>query len=113
MAHGVEINEVPSGVVPPVEVSAGLPVYVGTAPINAGDLTCVNKPIVAYTLAEAVEKLGPQSDDFAKWTLHEAMKAHFSMYEVAPVVFINVLDPENEDHLASTTGESAADLRRR
>src|SRR5687767_13587758 len=106
MAHGVNISEQPTGVKPPVRISAGLPVYFGTAPINAGDLTCVNVPVVAYTLAEAVAKLGPQSDDFDSWTLHEAMKAHFSVYSVAPVVFVNVLDPENAYHVASATGES-------
>jgi phage tail sheath protein FI len=106
MAHGVSVSEIPTGVKPPVRITAGIPVYFGTAPINAGDLTCVNKPVVAYTLAEAVAKLGPQSDDFASWTLHEAMKAHFSVYSVAPVVFVNVLDPENAYHVASATGES-------
>ncbi len=104
--HGVTIQEIPTGVKPPVRISAGIPVYVGTAPINAGDLTCVNKPVVAYTLAEAEAKVGPQSDDFASWTLHEAMKAHFSVYSVAPVVFINVLDPDNAYHVASASGES-------
>ncbi len=104
--HGVSIREIPTGVKPPVRITAGIPVYIGTAPINAGDLTCVNKAVVAYTLAEAVAKLGPQSDDFASWTLHEAMKAHFSVYSVAPVVFINVLDPDNAYHVAEATGES-------
>jgi len=106
MSHGVQIEEQPTGVKPPVRTTAGIAVYVGTAPINAGDLTCVNKPVVAYSLAEAVAYLGPQSDDFASWTLHEAMKAHFSVYSVAPVVFINVLDPENAAHVASVTGQS-------
>lgn len=104
--HGVNINEIPSGAKPPVRITAGIPVYTGTAPINAGDPTCVNKAIVAYTLAEAEAKLGPQTDDFANWTLHEAIKAHFLVYEVAPVVFINVIDPENPAHVASVTGES-------
>lgn len=108
MAHGVTISEVPTGVKPAVRVTAGLPVYVGTAPITGGDLTCVNKPVIAYTLAEAVAKIGPQvaSSGWDSWTLHEAMKAHFSVYSVGPVVFINVIDPDNTDHVASATGES-------
>jgi hypothetical protein len=106
MGHGVTVREVPTGVKPPVRISAGLPVYVGTAPINAGDLSFVNKPGVFYTLAEFEAKCGPLSDDFASWTLHEAAKAHFSVYSVAPFVGINVLDPDDAGHKASATNES-------
>ena len=103
MAHGVSVNEVPTGVVPAVRVTAGLPVYVGTAPINAGDLTFVNKVAVVYTLAEAVAKVGPITSDFDKWTLHEPVKAHFSDYSVGPIVLINVLDPTKSAHKATAT----------
>lgn len=91
--HGVFISEVPTSVVPPVRVAAGLPVVVGTAPINlADDQSYVNKPLLAYTFAEAVAALG-YSSDWAKYTLCEFMKSHFALFSVAPVVFINVLDP--------------------
>lgn len=106
MGHGVSVEEVPTGVKPPVRISAGLPVYIGTAPINSVDLTNVNKPKVAYTLAEFVAQFGALSDDFASWTLHEAAKAHFSVYSVAPIVCINVLDPESAYHTATATAES-------
>jgi phage tail sheath protein FI len=106
MGHGVEVSEVPTGVKPPVQISAGLPVYVGTAPVNAGDPTNVNKPNVFYTLAEFVTALGPVSSDFESWTLHEAAKAHFEVYSVAPIVCINVLDPTKAEHKAQATDES-------
>jgi phage tail sheath protein FI len=106
MGHGVSITEQSTGVKPPVSVSPGLPVYVGTAPINSVDLTNVNKPKVANTLAEFEAAFGALSDDFDSWTLHEAAKAHFSVYSVAPIVCINLLDPENPAHVASATGES-------
>jgi phage tail sheath protein FI len=108
MGHGVSINEVPTGVRPPVEVTAGLPVYVGTAPINDGDLTVVNKPVKISTLAEFVAIFGPlvPSSEWDNWTLHEAAKAHFSAYSVSPIVCVNVIDPDNVDHVASATGES-------
>ncbi|MFP4477688.1 MAG: hypothetical protein ACLFOY_19165 [Desulfatibacillaceae bacterium] len=38
--------------VPPVRVSAGLPVVVGTAPINQVDESNVNKPVLAYQPVE-------------------------------------------------------------
>jgi hypothetical protein len=104
--HGVKIQEQATGAKPPVRISAGLPVYIGTAPINSVDLTNVRKAKVARTLAEFEAAFGAQSDDFDSWTLHEAAKAHFKVYEVAPIVCINVLDPDNADHVASTTGQS-------
>ncbi len=106
MGHGVSVEEQPTGVKPAVRISAGLPVYVGTAPINSVDLTNVNKPKVCYTLAEFEAACGPLSDDFANWTLHEAAKAHFSVYSVAPIVVINVLDPANGYHVSQGTNES-------
>lgn len=106
MAHGVNVNEQPTGVRPPVSSDAGLPVYFGTAPINSVDLTNVNKPKLVSTLAEAVAACGALSDDFESWTLHEAIKSHFSVYNVGPIVLVNVLDPENPDHVSSASGES-------
>lgn len=106
MSHGVQIEEVPTGVKPPVRISAGIPVFVGTAPINSVDVTNVHKAKVAYTLAEAEAAFGPLSDDFSSWTLHEAIKAHFSVYSVAPIVLINILDPAKSAHKAAVTGQS-------
>lgn len=91
--HGISISEVPTSVIAPAQVSAGLPVVFGTAPINLGvDQTYVNKPLLAYTYAEAVAALG-YSSDWANYTLCEFMKSHFSLFNMAPVVLVNVLDP--------------------
>ncbi|KUO72712.1 MAG: phage tail protein [Desulfosporosinus sp. BRH_c37] len=91
--HGVFISEVPTSVIPPAKVAAGLPVVFGTAPINlATSLDYVNKPLLAYSYAEAVAGLG-YSDDWESYTLCEFIKSHFALFNVAPVVFINVLDP--------------------
>ena len=66
----------------------------GTAPVNQLEdpASAVNKPIIAYTYAEAVSKIG-YSTNFEKYTLSEVIKVAFGIYGVAPVVFINVLDP--------------------
>ena len=80
------------------ENAATVPVYIGTAPINliAGynKLGLVNKPIVVKSYADALAKFG-YSTDWVTFTLCEAIKAHFNnrFGNVAPVVFINVLDP--------------------
>lgn len=106
MGHGVEVNEVPTGVKPPVKISAGLPVYFGTAPITSVDATNVNKPKLCATLADFEAAFGALSDDFDSWTLHEAGKAHFSVYSVAPIVCVNVLDPANAAHKQNVADEA-------
>lgn len=92
--HGVYVSEVPTSILPPTNVSAGLPVVFGTAPVNmTEDPTAnVNRPVLCYTYAEAVAALG-FSSDFESYTLCEFMRSHFALFAMAPVVFVNVLDP--------------------
>lgn len=92
--HGVHVSEVPTSVVPPAQTTAGLPVVVGTAPIHlASSREYVNKPFLAYSYSEAVKNLG-YSSNWKNYSLCEFMKSHFRLFNVSPVVFINVLDPE-------------------
>lgn len=102
--HGVYIQEEPTSLLPPVNVGAGLPVVFGTAPIHMTEnpSEAVNKPILCYTYKEAVQKLG-FSTDFESFTLCEFMRSHFALFNVAPVVFVNVLDPS--EHQATVSGE--------
>ncbi|WP_409176660.1 phage tail sheath family protein [Brevibacillus fortis] len=91
--HGVTISENPTSIISPVRVSAGLPVVFGTAPVNlAESQEFVNKPFLAYTYQEAVKGIG-YSSDWKNYSLCEFMKSHFQLFNVAPVVFVNVLDP--------------------
>lgn len=69
-------------------------VYVGTAPVHTlqdGYLN-VNKPVLVQNIAEARRYFG-YSDDWANYTLCEVMHAHLETKGVGPVIFINVLDP--------------------
>lgn len=102
---GVNIKEVPTAVKPPAKISAGLAVYFGTAPINSVDLTNVNKPVLCETESDFTAAFGAITHDFADWTLHEAAVAHFEVYGVAPIVCINILDPNNVAHVADVTSE--------
>lgn len=91
--HGIYTYEKPTSVVPPIVSDAGLPVVIGTAPVNmAKDGPKVNEPVLIFTYAEAVEKMG-YSDEWDKFTLCEFMYSHFVLFQRAPIVFINVLDP--------------------
>lgn len=96
--HGAFATEVPTKVVPSVEVFAGLPVVFGCAPLNmATDSGGVNKPVLCYTQAEAVAAFGfvPANPTTGKFDfeISEAIDVHFSKFNMAPIVLVNVLDP--------------------
>lgn len=67
------------------------PVYVGTAPINMGNKTNVNNPVLCFSYQEAVENFGFVKN-FEDYTLCEAIDAHFSKFGYGPIVLINILD---------------------
>lgn len=91
--YGVRTSEEETSVSTPVTAASGITIAVGTAPVQqvGGG---ANEIIVAHTFEEAAAALG-YSDDWSKYTLCEVMYSHFKLYSVSPVLFINVLDPEN------------------
>lgn len=97
--HGVYIYENPTSLTAPVEGDSAIQVVVGTAPVNMAMDTAkaVNNPVIVYSFAEALQKLG-YSDNFDRFTLCQSMDASFRVFNVAPVIFINVLDPEKHSH---------------
>lgn len=103
--HGIRVMEQPTGLRAPITSTAGLQVVFGTAPVNlvADPYQAVNKPVIAYTFAEAAEQLG-YSDDYANYSLCQSMDACFKLFAVAPVVFVNVLDPAT--HKVAVTAKS-------
>ncbi len=102
--HGLFVTESPTSLSAPINGTAGLAVFVGTAPVNMVAEGAVNKPILVTKYADAYSNLG-YSEFFDKYTLSGAMFATFNMYNVAPVIFINVLDPNNPAHVKAV-GES-------
>ena len=90
--HGIIVTESPTSAAVPREGTAGLQVVFGTAPVNmaADPEAVVNQPIIAYTYDDAVAQLGYSSN--YKYTLCESMDASFKLFNVAPVIFVNVLD---------------------
>ncbi|WP_202898560.1 phage tail sheath family protein [Limisalsivibrio acetivorans] len=83
-------------------VDSAMPVVFGTAPVTLGNRDNVNKPVICYSFEEAVNELGYVDKFDAGYTLCEMMYAQFRLYNVAPVVFVNVLDPVS--HTADVTG---------
>lgn len=95
VSHGFNLTEATTSVSAPVQVSSGLQIIVGTAPVNqlANPAAAVNTPLYVSTYKEAVAAVG-WSSDFAKYTLCEAISANFQVVGAAPIVVINVLDPK-------------------
>lgn len=80
-------------------------VYIGTAPVHTveGGANNVNKPVVVNNIAEARKYFG-YSEDFASFTLCEAMKAHLIDKGIGPLVLINVFDPTKATHKEASAG---------
>ena len=109
--HGVYVSEVATSILPPVEATAGIPFIVGTAPVNMTDPKNVNKPVLCYNYAEAVAAFGyvpPKADANSglkkyEYTISEFIQSQFALFGVAPVIIVNVLDPEKHKKTATTT----------
>ena len=73
--HGVYTSEVETSMTAPITSSAGLPVVIGTAPVNmlTDPAAAVNKPLLVSNYKEAVEAVG-YVKDFAD-ALAEAIQA--------------------------------------
>lgn len=74
-------------------------VVVGTAPINMGDLTNVNKAQLITSAEEAMKYFGGTGD--ISFTISEVLDACLNLYNVKPIVAINVLDPTKHKTQAS------------
>lgn len=90
------------------DVVAGLPVYVGVAPVHLlpkADWQ-VDRPIRCANWRDGVAKCG-YSEDWEKFSLCEALDAHFNnaIQNIGPVCLINVLDPETMRASAQTQAQ--------
>lgn len=100
--HGIKTSEIDTAVVATAQTTAGLPVVFGTAPIHLAEEPKINEPVICYSWSEAKKYLG-YHEDWDKYTLCEPMYAEFKLFAVAPVVFINVLDPTKHKKSISST----------
>ncbi len=106
--HGIKTNEAATSVSTPVQAQVGITFAVGTAPVYMAADGEINKPVLAYSYNEAVAALG-YSDDFDSFTLCEVIKCHFQLYGTAPVVFVNVFDPEKHKTAVETAEHTFVD----
>lgn len=107
--HGIINQEQPTSLVTPIRTTAGLQVIFGTAPIHLAKnpAEAVNKPVLCFSMADAQNALG-FDEDFERFTLCQSMDACFRVFNVAPIVFVNVLDPENTKHVTENEADEFA-----
>ena len=84
--HGVYSQEIATALTPMIKVVNPI-VAVGTAKQGAA-----NEPVLCYSRQEYVTAFG-YDGDYSKYTLDEVADVCFTLYNVAPVIFINVYDP--------------------
>jgi len=109
--HGITVLEDATALVAPV-TSGTVVAIVGTAPVNLLDdpSSAVNVPILANSATEAMAALG-YSTDFANYTLCMEMYASANIYQVGPIVYINVLDPATHKTALSATTVQVNDMQ--
>lgn len=111
--HGIRVAEQPTSLVAPVNGTAGLQVIFGIAPVNLAEdpYSVTNKPIIAYNWGEATSQLGysgeTAEDGHFLYTLCASMYANFKLANIAPVIFVNVLDPKTHK---KDNGETTVDV---
>ena len=93
--HGIRTNRQATAISIPVTSDGCIQCVIGTAPVNlaADPYDTVNKPFACLKKEDAISKLG-YSTDFKNYTLCQSVYAAFNVFAVAPLILINVLDPE-------------------
>lgn len=86
---GVFYKETPLKPVRPIDVS--IPFVVGTAPGPESGTLPVNTPVICYSYDDFVENFGVDSD-FSKYTLCGFADYFQRLYQLTPVIYVNVYD---------------------
>ena len=101
--HGVYTREQATSMSAATNSTAGLQVVFGTAPIyQLANLTGVTAPRLCSSYAEAAAAFGYDTN-FEAFTLNQSIKASFELFGVAPVVLVNVLDPNKAQHVTNVS----------
>lgn len=97
--HGVYNAEQATSLTTAIQGSAALQVIFGTAPIHLAKnpAEAANTPKLCYSFAECQAAVG-YSDNFKDFTLCQSVDACFRVFNVAPIILVNVLDPTKTAH---------------
>lgn len=95
--HGIKMSENETSLLTVNETSS-VPIVFVTAPINMADdpYGVTNKPKLCYTKSEAVGYFGHSTAEsiWENYTGPQVIRAAFELYGKAPVILVNVLNPE-------------------
>lgn len=102
--HGISTDRKKTVMEQPV-VGNLVQVVIGTAPINllSNPSEAVNVPILLNDMEDVESKIG-SCDEVEKYTIMQSVYASFRKHKVAPIVVINVLDPDNSNHVEAVAG---------
>ena len=104
--HGIYTSEQATSILPARTVDSAVVFAVGTAPVHLlaeGTPRPVNVPQLFYSYDEFVRTMGWDAEHFGDYSLQELIYSHFALYGGAPVVCVNVFDPEK--HASEVTDE--------
>lgn len=107
--HGVSTKQAETSVSTPVTANSGIAFIVGAAPVHTVGGK-VNEPVMCMNYGDAVSALG-YSDDWQKYPLCEAVYSQFKLYNMSPVVFVNVLDPVKHKKSVAETEYQISDKK--
>ncbi|MCD7918642.1 MAG: phage tail protein [Clostridiales bacterium] len=105
--YGVRAQEQATTASAPETVTSGITFAVGTAPVHKVGGSA-NEIILANDYDEAVAALG-YSDNWDKYTLCEVIYSHFKLFGMAPLLLVNVLDPDDYQESVEATIMSIVD----
>ena len=107
--HGVYIEELATALSPMISVTTPT-VVIGSCPIHlASDPAPAQTPILITSLSDFAARFG-YSSDFDTYTACEAAYVHFSLFNVSPLIVINVLDATKALNKELTGTSSAFEL---
>ncbi len=105
--HGIYGNTAATVMPPATVATAGIQCVIGTAPVNllADPQSAVNTPMLLSTLGDAQTKLGYSGNmDLDKYTIGQSVHATFEVFNTAPLIAINVLDPTKHTTPGTSNG---------
>lgn len=100
--HGIRTTESPTSIVAPIKTGT-VPIIFGTSEVNLVEPSerAINKPVLCYSQKDVAKYLG-LGNNSQNFTITQASDVFFKLYAVAPVIFVNVLDPAK--HKKAVTG---------
>lgn len=100
--HGTRVKEQETSL--KMFLSAKMPtVIVGAGTVNMGDMSCVNKPVLIQNSKDAAIYFG-NTNNIKGFSINEALYLAFNVYNVKPIVVINVCDPSRHKTAHTESG---------